>query len=133
MMIIWIILAFMAVVAIAARVAPSDAERWHVATQASADKDFKSGAIRVVNTGPDGLARLHEIALKTPRTSVLAGSVDSGMVTYITRSAVFGFPDYTTAQQDGDTLTLFARLRFGRSDTGVNRKRLEQWIAGLQP
>jgi uncharacterized protein (DUF1499 family) len=132
MMIIWVILTILIVVSVASRMAPSDPDQWHVSTQASQDKDFKSGAIRVVNTGPDGLARLHEIALQTPRTSVLAGAVDSGMVTYITRSAVFGFPDYTTAQQDGDTLTLFARLRFGRSDTGVNRNRLEQWIAGLQ-
>jgi uncharacterized protein (DUF1499 family) len=116
---------------VAVRVAPSDPAQWHVPTEARTDKDFQSGAIRLVKTGPDGLERLNKIALATPRTSLLAGSVDSGMVTYITRSAVFGFPDYTTAQQDGDTLRLHARLRFGRSDTGVNRKRLEQWIAGL--
>jgi uncharacterized protein (DUF1499 family) len=132
MMIIWTILTILIVVAIAARVAPSDPDQWHVATQAREDKDFKSGAIRLVNTGPDGLARLNEIALATARTSVLAGSVDSGMVTYITRTAVFGFPDYTTVQQDGETLKFHARLRFGRSDTGVNRERLKQWIAALQ-
>ena len=38
---------------------------------------------------------------------------------------MFGFPDYTTVQHTGDQLKLFARLRFGKSDLGVNRKRLE--------
>jgi hypothetical protein len=44
------------------------------------------------------LARLDEIALATPRTTRLAGSPDEGRITWITRSALWGFPDYTTAQ-----------------------------------
>ena len=64
----------------------------------------------------------------TPRTSVLAGSVAEGRVTYITRSLVWNFPDYTTVQQKGDYLLIFARLRFGGSDLGVNRKRVSRWL-----
>jgi uncharacterized protein (DUF1499 family) len=113
------------------RLAPSDPARWHVPPQVSENKDFSAGVKRLISPGPDGLARFDEIALSTPRTSVLAGSVESGMVTYITRSAVFGFPDFTTVQQDGDTLQIYARLRFGRSDTGVNRARIGKWIDAL--
>ncbi|MEM9126862.1 MAG: DUF1499 domain-containing protein, partial [Pseudomonadota bacterium] len=73
------------------------------------------------------------IARASARTSVLAGSVSDGLVTYVTRSRLIGFPDYTTAQQDGDTLRIHARLRFGRSDFGVNRNRVDTWLAALQP
>jgi len=115
------------------RLAPSDPARWHVAPQVNENKDFQAGVKRLTDTGPDGLARLNKIALNTARTKVLAGSVETGMVTYVTRSQVFGFPDYTTVQQDGDMLKIHARLRFGRSDTGVNRARISAWIDALQP
>ncbi|WP_371808490.1 DUF1499 domain-containing protein [Ruegeria sp. HKCCA6948] len=115
------------------RLAPSDPARWHVPPQAQADRDLPKGVLRVSETGPEGLAQLDRIAQATPRTTVLAGSVEQGMVTYITRTKLFGFPDYTTVQQDGDTLRIYARLRFGRRDFGVNRDRVERWLALLQP
>ena len=130
-MILWLGLVLLIVAIGYIRLAPSDPVRWHNPPQVSENKDFKAGVKRLITSGPDGLARLDEIALSTPRTSVLAGSVESGMVTYITRSAVFGFPDFTTAQQDGDSLKIYARQRFGRSDTGVNRARIGKWIAAL--
>jgi uncharacterized protein (DUF1499 family) len=94
---------------------------------------MQGGVIRVVEAGPDGLAKLDELAQATPRTTVLAGSVEDGMITYVTRTQVIGFPDYTTVQQDGDVLRIHARLRFGRSDFGVNRDRVDGWLAALQP
>lgn len=109
------------------RLAPSDAARWHVPLAFIEDADLARGAQRIFETGPDGVARLDVIARDTPRTSVLAGSFEDGMVTYVTRSRGIGFPDYTTAQQDGDILKVYGRLRFGVSDIGVNRDRLEQW------
>ncbi len=113
------------------RLAPSDPARWHQRPSVAADRDMKDGVLRAVQTGPEGLARLDAVARATPRTRVLAGSVSEGMVTYVTRSRVFGFPDYTTAWQDGDMLRIWARLRFGRSDLGVNRDRVDQWLAAL--
>ncbi len=109
------------------RLAPSDVSHWHVPLTFTEDTDFTVGGQRVLETGPDGLARLDIIARETPRTSVLAGSVEDGMVTYVTRTRGIGFPDYTTAQQDGDILKLYGRLRFGVADLGVNRDRIEQW------
>jgi len=127
----WIFLVFLVLVSVV-RLAPSDPNRWHVVPIGDEDHDMKGGVFRVVQTGPDGLERLHEIARYAPRTYVLAGSVREGMVTYITRSKRMGFPDYTTAQQDGDTLRVYGRLRFGRSDFGVNRNRVDGWLADLQ-
>ncbi|WP_406644330.1 DUF1499 domain-containing protein [Aliisedimentitalea scapharcae] len=114
------------------RLAPSDPVFWHKLPEINADKDFKRGVIRVVETGPDGLARLSQIATESPRTKILAGSIGDGMITFVTRTRVVGFPDYTTVQQDGPHLKIYARSRFGRSDLGVNRNRVEAWIAALQ-
>ncbi len=131
-MVLWLLIAVGLAMGAYIRLAPSDPVRWHVA-HVDAERDLKGGVVRVVETGPDGLARLDKIARATPRTSVLAGSLEEGMITYITRTKVFGFPDYTTVQQDGDTLRIYARLRFGRRDFGVNRDRVTQWLALLQP
>ncbi len=131
-MVLWLLIAVGLAMGAYIRLAPSDPVRWHVAPE-DAERDLKGGVVRVVETGPDGLARLDKIARATPRTSVLAGSLEEGMITYITRTKVFGFPDYTTVQLDGDTLRIYARLRFGRKDFGVNRDRVTQWLALLQP
>lgn len=133
MMGLWILLAAIVVALGFIRLAPSDPVTWHKPLTFEADRDLKGGVMRVVETGPDGLERLDPIIRATPRTTVLAGSVADGLITYVTRSAVFGFPDYTTVQQDGGRLKIFGRLRFGRSDQGVNRARVERWLNALQP
>ncbi len=110
------------------RLAPSDPERWHTMPAAVTNRDTDGGAMRVVGAGQDGLTRLDQIIRATPRTDVLAGSVASGMITYVTRSRVFGFPDYTTVRQAGPQLEIYGRLRFGRSDLGVNAARIDGWL-----
>lgn len=127
-----IILGFAAYV----RLAPSDPARWHRARDWARDwtedRDLAGGAFRVITGDAADLARLDEIARATPRTRVLAGSAAEGMITYITRTAGWGFPDYTTLTLKDGQISLFARLRFGKSDFGVNRQRLEAWIAALK-
>lgn len=132
-MLLWVSLALFLGLLAFIRLAPSDPDRWHVAPEVTEDLEFPAGVKRQVPTGPDGLDRLNTLALATPRTSVLVGSVKDGMVTYITRSKLIGFPDYTTVQQDGDMLEIYGRLRFGRSDMGVNRARVGAWVNALQP
>lgn len=84
----------------------------------------------------DVLATFNTVAMSWPRTSILAGSVDEGMMTFVTRSRIFGFPDYTTllAAPDGQgsRVTIYARLRFGRSDFGVNSARVRGWLGAVQ-
>jgi len=110
------------------RLAPSDPMRWHQMPDTVTDRDLDGGAMRRVE---GDLAALDAIIRDTPRTRVLAGSAEQGMVTYITRSAVFGFPDYTTVRQAGDMLEIYGRLRFGRSDLGVNAARIDGWLGRL--
>jgi len=81
----------------------------------------------------DLLTKLDAIAMATPRTLRIAGSVHEGRITWETRSLLWGFPDYTTAEVRPDGLYIHARLRFGRSDLGVNATRLTDWAARLSP
>lgn len=129
---LWVLLALVVVGMGYIRLAPSDPVRWHAAPNVTSDANMRHGVKRLVTAGPDALGQLDAIIRATPRTRVLAGSVEEGMVTYITRTQVMGFPDYTTVQSDGDAIKLYARLRFGRSDLGVNRNRVDQWLTQLE-
>ena len=125
------------------RLAPSDPARWHVSPTPAAQPDCTvqqgEGDARATCLLPaapaEALAKLDAIATATPRTTRLAGSPEEGRITWITRSALWGFPDYTTAEAapdaTGTRLTLHARLRFGRSDMGVNAARLRDWLPRL--
>jgi uncharacterized protein (DUF1499 family) len=111
------------------RFAPHDVAAMHRMPGAISNRDFNTGAMRVV--AGEGLERLNEIILATPRTQVLAGSVAEGMITYVTRSKFFGFPDYTTIRADGPQIEIYGRLRFGLSDIGVNAARIDRWLGAL--
>lgn len=133
---LWLILAALVAFALYVRLAPSDPARWHVAPEATGPwGEVTAGegwaSLRLQGDATDLLARLDAIALATPRTTRLAGSVDAGRITWITRSALWGFPDYTTAEVRTDGLYLYARNRFGRGDMGVNAARLRDWLARL--
>jgi uncharacterized protein (DUF1499 family) len=113
------------------RLAPSDPAVWHVDPQVTANQDLAGGVRRRIPAEDGTFEALDRIILATPRTEVLEGSVEDGKVTYITRSQWMGFPDYTTVMENGDVLELHARLRFGQSDMGVNKARVESWLERL--
>lgn len=55
---------------------------------------------------------------------------------YIQRSAILGFPDtivvrFLDRPGGQSTLALYSRSRFGGSDFGVNRLRIERWLEKL--
>ena len=127
-----LILIMVASFALWVRLAPSDPERWHVPLTFDGNRDLEGGAMRILRGQADRLADLDAIARATERTEVLAGTVEEGRITYVTRSQLWGFPDYTTVDAGGGDLRLFARLRFGKGDMGVNKARLERWIAALE-
>ena len=117
------------------RLAPSNPEVWHVDPETAPDPTrpnfarLQPGSI-VVSLSPNELSQAVEAAmLAMPRTRLLAGSVEDAHMTFVTRSAVWGFPDYTSIRvlpaPGGSTLSALARARFGQSDLGVNAARLE--------
>ena len=128
------------------RLAPSDPALWHVAIadQTPAKPGPCADQIRTQANGARAtclladdpatvLARLGAAASTTARTTQLAAT--DGMTTWITRSPLMGFPDYTTAQvradPHGTRLDIHARQRFGASDLGVNTARLKMWLTGF--
>ncbi|MBI6629789.1 DUF1499 domain-containing protein [Pontibaca salina] len=129
----WVVLALIAAGITYVRLAPSELGRWHRMPEFQSDSDFENGVNRILKTGPDGLAGLAAVAKAGPRTRLLAGSPAHGMMTWITRTKWIGFPDYTTAVQEGDMLRIHARSRFGKSDLRVNRVRVDGWISQLKP
>ena len=98
----------------------------------TADQDLASGVRRRIDGGAPVMQALDRIILATPRTELLAGSVEEGRMTYITRTKWMGFPDYTTVQLSDDHLELYARQRFGMADMGVNKARVEGWLSQLE-
>lgn len=120
-------LVILAIVGFAAyvRLAPTDPAQWHRPVGAAESVDGNGWSARVVPDSKDLLSGVHQAMVALPRTRLIAGSVGEGRLTYITRSKVLGFPDYTTIERDGGQIKLYARLRFGSSDMGVNGKRLD--------
>ncbi len=127
------------------RLAPTNPSAWHVPldprppamTTPSTDKvtPLPNGAYVDLIVPADQtqalLAKLDGIALASPRTIRIAGSAETGRITWQTRSAFWGFPDYTTAESTPEGVTLYARQRFGKGDWGVNAARLAAWISKL--
>lgn len=121
------------------RLAPSNPEVWHLDPNASGFTPPENA--HVFCPGPDSryglagdieLAPLIAAAEAWPQTKLLAGSEAEGRLTYITRSKVMGFPDYTTIaiREVNGTMQpcLIARQRFGLSDFGVNAARVNAWV-----
>lgn len=81
------------------------------------------------------LVRFDVIARAHPRVAVVAGDLDSLMITYVQRSRYIGFPDYLTVKSvaltGGAGLIIYSRSRYGHSDFGVNRTRVKAWLAAL--
>lgn len=130
---------------VAVRVAPTDPEVWHVDPLTAASPAPggvvarpEDGDLSVPTlTAPSGevLRRLDAIITATPRTKRIAGDVASGRITYMTRSLIFGFPDFATVTvvpvEGGSAPVILSRLRFGVSDTGVNARRVQGWLDAL--
>ncbi len=148
MVLVWIIAAVMVVVvAFGAwvRLAPLDAARFHtdpVSAEAPGDAGWlvrpEGGDAAWPRFDRDAaalLAAFDTVARGTPRTTAIAGSLAEGQITYVTRSRIWGFPDYTTVRavpvNGGATLAILARARFGKSDMGVNRARVKAWYDAL--
>lgn len=85
---------------------------------------------------PGELAQAFDaVALAQPRTKRLAGDPAEGFVTYVQRTPLIGWPDYVSVRAvdaaDGAALAIWSRSRFGYGDLGVNRARVEDWLAAL--
>lgn len=126
------------------RFAPIDRDRWHL-DPADAESPERSGVRFIGREAPrypgdpdTVLAAFDEIAMSEPRTRLLEGDIDEGMLTYVSRSRVFGFADFVTvkAVSEGDRtkLSVISRARVGPRgyDWGVNAERLDRWLQDMR-
>ena len=72
-----------------------------------------------------------------PRIVQVASDPSRHRSVLIQRSAGFRFPDVITVEfvalsSERSSVALYSRARYGRSDFGVNRKRVLRWLARLQ-
>ncbi|WP_051063055.1 DUF1499 domain-containing protein [Ilumatobacter nonamiensis] len=149
---ILLVVAAIALVSNRVRNAPSDPDVWHVEpttstnpstpnwyrlvpADAAVERDpDRDGHPPIYDDRAERVARLFDRAAHADgRVEVLAGSYKDGWVTYVQRSYVFAFPDYVSVRfidlpEGGSTLAIFSRSRYGRSDLGVNEKRVARWI-----
>lgn len=82
-------------------------------------------------------ALVQAVAISQPRTFQSALFTEQFQAHYVARTAVFNFPDLIMVQvrqegPDSSELIVYSRSVYGQSDFGVNRKRIEAWLAGLR-
>lgn len=130
------LIAFAAGLLVYVRLAPSDPARWHIdplALPDPASPNFARADELIAAPAETVAARLAAVA-QAEGAVRLAG--DDRFATWVSRSRWMGFPDYTTIRlepaEGGTRLIALARARFGYSDLGVNRARLERWIAAAR-
>jgi uncharacterized protein (DUF1499 family) len=81
------------------------------------------------------LAAIVRRALESePRTRLLREDADRGQLVYVQRSLLFRFPDTIWIEPvalgaSRSTLAIYSRSAYGRYDFGVNRARVERWLA----
>lgn len=80
---------------------------------------------------------LKDVALAEPRTVLLEDDEDGCRFLLLQRSRIFRFPDYITVEcfHDGEVasqIAVWSRSRFGISDRGVNRARIERWLVAIE-
>lgn len=120
------------------RLSPMVADRWNI-DPFEVEPPKEGGVLQRFMSSLGTVATLEAyraVALATPRTVVLAGSPSEARMSFVTRSALWGFPDVTTIgvreTVEGTEVAIFARLRFGKSDIGVNGKRVMAWHAMVE-
>lgn len=149
LIIVGLLITALAVAAIMIRRLDHDAAIWHVDPLVAA-KPSTPNSYRV---GPDGtteadaaaptfalsaadLAVKFDAIARGAGSEVVGGSAAEDHVTYVQTSRLFGFPDYVSVKfieidAVNSTLAVFSRSRLGKSDLGVNKKRVEAWLGQI--
>ncbi len=72
-----------------------------------------------------------------PRTKTLEEDGASLSYEYVQRSALFRYPDFISVQfvplnEARSTMAIYSRSKYGYSDLGVNKKRIDTWLDLLE-
>jgi uncharacterized protein (DUF1499 family) len=103
----------------------------------------------VCSTQTDGVAPVYdvpvaklqaawdEMIIEEPRVQVLRRDITNQQIDYVQRSRLLRFPDLVTVRfvpldDTHATLAIYSRSVYGEGDFGVNRARVEEWLAKLK-
>ena len=83
-------------------------------------------------------ARIRAVALGEPRTIVRREMADDADIEFQQASALFRYPDIISVKllalgERQSSIAIWSRSVVGRKDFGVNRARVERWLAALRP
>jgi uncharacterized protein (DUF1499 family) len=78
-----------------------------------------------------------QMLAKQPRITPLYTHPEQLQYGYVVRSWLFRFPDtvqvkFISLSKQTSSLALYSRSKYGYSDLGVNRRRLQSWLQQLQ-
>ena len=78
-----------------------------------------------------------EMLAEQPRLQLLRRDVTNTQIDYVQRTRFLRFPDLVTVRfvpiDDGhSTVAIYSRSVWGKGDMGVNRTRVEEWLARLK-
>lgn len=100
-------------------------------------EEFVDLSAPVYTANPTLMAKaFDDFVLRQSKTLRVAGSPEEGWMTYVQRSERLNFPDYISVKfidlnGGKSTVAIFSRSRFGHSDMGVNKARVNAWLATL--
>ncbi len=128
-------------IAVYVRVAPVDPADVHVDPLVSGAQGPKSAFVAppdapVFAQSPERVfAALTEIIKGAPRVAVIEVDGPGLHASFVVRSRYWRFPDFVSVRvlphEDGASLAIYARARFGGYDHGVNQARIDRWLAAL--
>lgn len=134
-------LGFILVGLVLLRLTPVDVDDFHIDPSEPEKRISKFRLIgreapRYPASADQALEAFAKIATGDFNVQRVRGNVDEGMMTFMARSHVFGFRDFITVKSvdepEGAKLSIYARPRANVYDWGVNKKRLDRWMAKLE-
>lgn len=91
----------------------------------------------VYDVGVEALEKIvTQYILSRPRTKALESDAEKNQYIYVQRSLIFRFPDYISVEylsldSHKSTLAIYSRSKYGYSDFGVNKRRVQKWLKGI--
>lgn len=82
-------------------------------------------------------AAWEEMLAEQPRLQALRRDVTNIQIDYVQRTRLLRFPDLITVRfvpidETHATVAIYSRSVWGKNDMGVNRRRVEEWLARLK-
>lgn len=100
----------------------------------SAKTDFVTESVPL--SAQELAAKVTATLLAEPRTELMMQDAEGRRFVFVQRSRLFRFPDTVnvaimTVDDSHATLAIYSRSNYGYGDLGVNRARVEDWLAKL--